>query len=201
MKIGYARVSTVDQNSEGQISVLKKNGCEKIFEDKCSGKSAERPHLTNLMKYAREGDHVFIVSLDRLGRSVSDLRKIIDYFLEKKVSVSIINQNLHFLANESSNPMNDLMFGFLSLIAEYERSLILERQREGIARAKAAGKYRGRKPCITEEQLKEIVYLRNLHVPISRLAKKFRVSNFTIYNYLNKKSEPISKESQKNKIG
>lgn len=197
MNIGYVRVSTLEQNSESQVSILKKNECEKIFEDKCSGKNAERVSLQNLMNFAREGDHVFVSTLDRLGRNVMDLRRIIDFFLEKKVSVSILQENLHFMANQTSTPMTNLTFGVLSLIAEYERNLILERQREGIARAKAAGRYRGRRKVLTPEQVKEIAYLRSLGVPINRLAKKHKVSNYTVYNYLNEYKEKQEQESQK----
>jgi DNA invertase Pin-like site-specific DNA recombinase len=196
MFLGYARVSTFDQNIESQISILKRHGCEKIFEDTCSGKNATREALNELMEFARDGDHILVCALDRLGRNVRDLRGIIDFFLSKKVNVTILHQNLNFF-HDKTDPMTDLMFGFLSMIAEYERSLTLERQREGIARAKAAGKYKGRVPKMTEEEAKEAKYLKDLGVPMSQIARRFKVNRYTIYNHLrtlNKKIEFEEKE-------
>jgi len=185
MILGYARVSTVEQTLDSQISILQRHNCEKIFEDVGSGKYKERKGLETLMQFAREGDHIFVSALDRLGRDVRDLRSLIDFFMAKKVNVTIISQNLNFI-HDKKDVMTDMAFTFLSMISEYERVLVLERQREGIARARKAGKYKGRKPCLSEEQDKELKYLKDLGLSISSLARKFRVNRYTIYNHLRK---------------
>jgi len=185
MILGYARVSTFDQTLNSQIDILKRQGCEKIFEDVGSGKYKDRVGLESLKQFAREGDHIFVSALDRLGRDVRDLRALLDFFMSRKVNVTILHQNLEFF-HDKKNPMTEMIFNFLSMMSEYEHSLILERQREGIARARKAGKYKGRKPYLSEEQDKELKYLKDLGLSISSLARKFRVNRYTIYNHLRK---------------
>lgn len=139
-RIGYIRVSTTDQNTERQLAGI---GLDKVFEDKCSGKNTNRPALTQLIDYCRDGDKVFVHDISRMARNVQDLLELIKTFNSKGVAIQFVKENLSF-DTDSSNPMNELMLTILGAIYQFERSMLLERQREGIAIAKAAGKYKGR---------------------------------------------------------
>ncbi len=139
-KVGYIRVSTVDQNTERQLNGLE---LDKIFEDKCSGKDTNRPALEQLKEYVRDGDVIYIHDISRCSRNVADLLTLIKEFQSQGVAVKFVKENLLF-DNDAANPMNELMLTILGAIYQFERSMLLERQREGIAIAKAAGKYKGR---------------------------------------------------------
>src|SRR5215510_2089066 len=142
MQIGYARSSTIDQEAGflAQIKSLKEAGCEKVFAEQVSS-LAEREQLEAALDYAREGDTLVITKLDRLARSVFDLVTIGERLEEKGVALRVLEQ-----AIDTSNCTGRLMFNRLGAIAQFERELMLERQREGIAKAKAQGKYKGRAP-------------------------------------------------------
>ena len=141
--IGYARTSTLDQTYglDAQLRDLAAAGCEKVFKEQLSSVDKERPELTRALDYAREGDVFVITRLDRLARSMTDLVKIKDVLETKGVTLKILNLNI-----DTSTPTGKLMLSLLGSIAEFERDIMLERQREGIARAKADGKYKGRAP-------------------------------------------------------
>ncbi len=141
--IGYARTSTLDQTYglDAQLRDLEAAGCEKLFKEQLSSVDKERPELTRALDYAREGDVFVITKLDRLARSMTDLVKIKDELETKGVTLKILNLNI-----DTSTPTGKLMLSLLGSIAEFERDIMLERQREGIARAKADGKYKGRAP-------------------------------------------------------
>ena len=139
--VAYKRVSTEIQNTERQLEGLT---FDKEFEDKLSGKNKERPQLQAMIEYVRDGDIVYIHSLDRLGRNTKDLISVMETLRTKGVTVIFHKQGLEFKPN-TNNPMNDLMFNMLSAFAQFEREILLERQREGIAIAKREGKYKGRK--------------------------------------------------------
>lgn len=142
MKIGYARVSTDEQNEARQIEAFKQVGVEKIFLDKKSGKDTEhRPELLNLLNFAREGDVVIVDEYSRLARSIRDLLRIVDELTAK--GVQIISRKENF---DTSSPQGKLMLTIFAGLAEFERELLLQRQREGIDIAKRDGKYKGRKP-------------------------------------------------------
>ena len=139
--IGYARVSTDGQNEARQVEAFKALGVDKVFIDKQSGKDAARPQLTAMREYVREGDTVIVTEYARLARSVRDLLTIVDELRGK--GVQLISQKENF---DTSTPQGKLMLTVFAGLAEFEREMILERQREGIAIAKAEGKYKGRQP-------------------------------------------------------
>ena len=139
--IGYARVSTHEQNEARQLAEFEKRKTDRIFLDKCSGKDANRPQLKKLLEYVREGDTVIVTEYSRLARSTSDLLSIVEQLTEKGVRIVSVKENL-----DTSTPQGKLMLTMFAGLAEFERAVILERQREGIAIAKAQGKYKGRKP-------------------------------------------------------
>ncbi len=139
--VGYARVSTVGQSLDVQLEQLKNAGVEKIFQEKISGVKTDRLQLQALMDYVREGDTVLVTKLDRIARSTKHLLEIVDALEKDGISFKVLNINL-----DTSTPTGKLMLTMLGAIASFEREMMLERQREGIARAKAEGRYRGRKP-------------------------------------------------------
>lgn len=178
-RVGYIRVSSVDQNSVRQLDGVK---LDKVFTDHASGKDIKRPQLTACLDYIREGDELVVHSMDRLARNVEDLLRTVRNLKEKGVRVRFVKENLHFGDGED-NPMSDLLLGLLGCIAQFERSLIRERQREGIAIAKKAGIYKGRKPTLTPEQAASLV-ARAKSEKKSALAREFGISRETVYQYL-----------------
>lgn len=179
--IGYQRVSTIEQKTDRQDF----NGyqVDKVFTDKASGKDRDRPSLMECLNYLREGDTLVVHSLDRLARSLTDLSNIVAEQTSQGVTVIFIKEALTFKKDEQ-NPTAELMLNILGSIAQFERSLILERQREGIEKAKADGRYLGRKPSLTVEQCENIKTKQKDGVPIARLAKDYKVSRPTIYKVL-----------------
>lgn len=139
--IGYARVSTEDQNLEAQIEQLTHERCDKIFQEKVSGVKIDRPQLTLMLDYVREGDIVVVCKLDRIARSTRHLFEIVEYLKNKGVEFKVLNINL-----DTSTATGKLMLTMLAGIAEFEREMMLERQKEGIRIAKEQGVYKGRKP-------------------------------------------------------
>ncbi|OBT04763.1 resolvase [Shewanella sp. UCD-FRSSP16_17] len=140
-KLAYIRVSTVEQNLERQLHSM---SFDKVFEDKCSGKDSNRKGLKELIDYAREGDEIFVHDISRMARNTADLLKIVELFNSKGVTLRFVKESLAF--SGESNPMNDLMLTLLGAIYQFERSMILERQREGIEIAKKKGKFKGKQP-------------------------------------------------------
>ncbi|HEY1257141.1 MAG TPA: recombinase family protein [Terracidiphilus sp.] len=179
-RIGYRRVSTADQNTARQLDGVQ---IDKMFEDKASGKNIERLQLKAALEFCREGDTLLIHSMDRLARSLTDLRLLVKSLTDRGVAVKFIKESLTFTGEDS--PMANLLLSMLGAVAEFERALILERQREGIALAKAAGKYKGRKPTLSAAKIAEI-RLRAASGEISRtvLAKEFGISRQTLYTYI-----------------
>ena len=140
MRVGYVRVSSVEQNEERQIVALQqKADVEKFFVDKVSSKSAKRPKFDEMMNFLREGDELIVSEFSRLARSTTDLLNIVDSLTKKDVKVLSLKEQL-----DTSTPQGRFMLTIFGAIAEFERELILQRQREGIQIAKAAGKYKGR---------------------------------------------------------
>lgn len=144
--IGYARVSTHEQNEARQISAFEEMGTDRIFLDKSSGKDADRTELKKMLEYVREGDRVIVTEYSRLARSTSDLLRIVEELTKKGVQLVSLKESL-----DTSTPQGKLMLTMFAGLAEFERAVILERQREGIAIAKARGKYKGRKPIPVDE--------------------------------------------------
>lgn len=176
MRIGYQRVSTADQNTERQLDGI---AVDKMFTDHASGKSTDRPQLAAALDYAREGDTLVVHSMDRLARNLEDLRWIVRELTGNGVAVEFVKESLTFTGEDS--PMNTLLLSMLGAVAEFERSLILERQREGIAVAKAKGVYKGRKPTLDDEQVQQLRDRRAAGESPTALAKEYDVSRQTIY--------------------
>jgi DNA invertase Pin-like site-specific DNA recombinase len=178
--VGYVRVSSVDQNLARQLDGSK---LDRVFEDKASGKDAKRPALVALQGFVREGDTVMVHSIDRLARNLVDLRAIVSGLNEKGVTVTFVKENLTFSADTSS-PMNTLMLSMMGAFAEFERSMILERQREGIAAAKAAGKPTGRPERLKPADVAAIKARCAAGESKVALAAEYKVSRGTLYTAL-----------------
>lgn len=178
-RIGYVRVSTLDQNEQRQLEGLALN---RVFTDKASGKDIDRPKLEELIGFARDGDTVVVHSMDRLARNLEDLRSLVRTLTGKGVRVEFVKEHLVFTGEDS--PMATLMLSVMGAFAEFERSLIKERQREGIALAKQRGAYRGRKRTLTPEQVAELTARSAAGTPKSELARQYGLSRETVYQYL-----------------
>lgn len=179
-RVGYVRVSTAEQNVERQLDGVE---LDKVFTDKASGRNRDRPQLERMLDFVREGDTVYVHSLDRLGRNVDDLRDIVTELTGQGVEVRIVKQSLTFTGDDA-NPMNRLMLTMLGAFAEFELAMIRERQAEGIAKAKAAGKYKGRNAALSPDQATE---LRTRHAGgegVAALAREYGISRQTAYRYL-----------------
>lgn len=178
-RVGYVRVSSLDQNTSRQLEGL---NLDKTFTDKASGKDTERPELMAMLNHIREGDEVVVHSMDRLARNVVDLERLVQTMTKKGVTVTFLREHQSFFGDDS--PMSILMLQLMGAVAQFERAILLERQREGIALAKARGAYKGRKPSLTPEQ---VVQLRRRALAGERkaaLAREFKVSRETLYAYL-----------------
>jgi len=154
--IGYARVSTEGQELTAQLEQLNAAGVDKLFKEKASGVKQDRPQLTAMIDYTREGDTVIVCKLDRIARSTKHLLEIVEALEAKKVSFKVLNINL-----DTSTPTGKLMLSMLAAIGQFEREMMLERQREGIRLAKDAGAYKGRKPTAREQAAKVLELVRS----------------------------------------
>lgn len=175
--IGYIRVSSHDQNPERQLQDIK---LDKKFIDKVSGSSSDRPALQELLSYIRDGDILVVHSMDRLARNLDDLRKIVKQLVSNQIQVKFIKENLTFTGDDA--PLSTLLLSVMGAFSEFERSLIRERQAEGILLAKKKGVYKGRTPALTQDQITEIQNMIALDIPKTVIARKFDVSRATIYN-------------------
>lgn len=178
-RIGYVRVSTTDQNTARQLAGVP---LDKTFTDRASGKDTGRPQLAECLRYLRDGDTLVVHSMDRLARSLPDLRQLVTSLTAKGVAVQFVKENLTFTCDEAS-PFATLMLNMLGAFAEFERDLMLERQREGIAIAKAKGKYKGRKPSLDAHQAEQLRTRLAAGEPVSALAREYGISRQTVYNY------------------
>jgi DNA invertase Pin-like site-specific DNA recombinase len=186
-RIGYVRTSTADQNTARQLEGVP---LDKTFTDQLSGKDRNRPQLQACLDFLREGDTLVVHALDRLGRNVRDLLDIVEELTTKGVTVSFLHPALSFSGDDS--PINKLLFLMLAGFAEMERSLIHERQLEGIAIAKKEKKYRGRAPAIRagNGKLAELTKLAAENTPVSEMARQVGVSRQTIYSWLKARKQP-----------
>lgn len=178
--IGYVRVSTIIQNTARQLEGV---SLDETFEEKVSAKDTKRPQLQECIKYVRKGDTVHVHSIDRLARNLNDLEKIVKTFNDKGVSVHFHKESLVF-TGEDDNPTQTLYFQIIGAVAQFERALINERQREGIALAKKKGVHCGRKAKLTEEQVEEIQARLEQGETKKALAEEYGVSRQTLYNAL-----------------
>ena len=181
--VGYIRVSSQDQNTARQLMGFK---LDKTFEEKISGKDRKRPELEKMLSYIREGDHVYVHSMDRLARNLKDLLDLVNEITDKGCTVHFVTQNLVFSKDES-NPTAKLMLQVMGAVAEFERSIILERQREGIAAAKARGNYKTGRPIVMTDEKKKLCHEKHaVGVPLTRIAKDLGVSRMSVYRELKK---------------
>lgn len=178
-RIGYVRVSTADQNTARQLEGVQ---VDRVFEDKASGKDTSRPQLEALLAFAREGDTVLVHSFDRLARNARDLHNLIHDMTARGIKVQFMKENLIF--GGTGNAHAELLLGIMASVSQFERASILERQREGIAKAKDRGAYKGRKPSLTEDQAAALREQAALGVPKAKLARDFGISRETVYQYL-----------------
>ena len=180
MIFNYKRVSTTDQNTERQ---LLKVACDREYVEKISGKNTNRPELQAMLLNIRAGDVGNVHSMDRLARNTKDLLNLVEEITNKGAKIVFHKENLIF-APDKQDPYQKMMMTMLGAVAELERNLILERQREGIALAKLHGKYKGGQHKLTNEQAEEIKILVNNRTSITTIAKQFNISRRTVYNYL-----------------
>ena len=178
-RIGYVRVSTLDQNPDRQLEGIQVN---KVFTDTASGKDTLRPQLDALLGYVREGDTLVVHSMDRLARNLDDLRRLVQQLTGRGVRIEFIKEGLTFTGEDS--PMANLLLSVMGAFAEFERELIRERQREGIALAKQRGAYRGRKPALNSTETAELRRRVEAREPKAALAREFGISRATLYEYL-----------------
>lgn len=176
--VGYKRVSTVDQNEARQ---LEGEELDKVFVDKVSGKDNGRLQLQAMLDYVRDGDVILVHSIDRIGRNLVHIKALIDEITSKGVEIRFVKDNLFFHPQETRNAMTELTLNMLGSFAQFERDMIKERQREGIAMAKAKGVYKGRKKTLTNKQVSEIKGLVFQGVPKNKIAKEFGISVPTVY--------------------
>ncbi len=179
MIVGYARTSTVDQVAgfDAQLQELRAAGCKKMFQEQVSS-VGKRAQLDAALEYVREGDVLVVTKLDRLARSVADLMTMIQTLDRKSVGLRVLN-----LGMDTHTPTGTLMLTVLGGVAQFEREMMLERQREGVARAKAAGKYKGRKPIATEQRV-EVVRLAEVGLTKASIAQKLNLGEASVYRIL-----------------
>ena len=177
--VGYIRVSTFEQNTDRQLEGIH---LDKVFTDKASGKDIKRPELEQLIQYVREGDTVVVHSMDRLARNLDDLRKIVQELTGRGIRIQFVKENLIFTGEDS--PMANLMLSVMGAFAEFERALIRERQREGIALAKERGAYRGRKRSLSDRDIAEVRRRVAAGEKKARVARDYGISRETLYQYL-----------------
>ncbi|WP_163340932.1 recombinase family protein [Desulfopila sp. IMCC35008] len=178
-QIGYIRVSSITQNTERQLADVR---LDKVFEDKVSAKDTKRDGLQSCLEYLREDDVLHVHSIDRLARNLADLQKLVGDLIDQRITVHFHKENLIF--NGSDDAFAKLMLQMLGAFSEFERNLIRERQREGIAMAKKAGKQLGRRASLNKEQINEVKHMIKAGFSKSKIAERFGVSRQTIYNVM-----------------
>lgn len=179
MIVGYCRTSTVEQMAgfESQLKELQAAGCEKFFKEQVSS-VAERAQLQAALDFVREGDTFCITKIDRLARSITNLLEIIEALQKKQVAVKILN-----LGMDTTTPTGKLILTMLAGVAQFEREVMLERQREGIAKAKADGKYKGRKP-LSSERRENVIKMSGEGVTRLNIAKQLGIGEASVYRIL-----------------
>lgn len=182
-KIAYARVSTDDQNLDRQLETLKAYCPDKIFTDHLSGKNLERPGFQQMMDYVREGDIIYVASMDRMARNLDDLLSTTKLLQSKGITVHFLKENICLNPGTETSSMSKLIMSIMGAVAEFERSLIRERQREGILLAKARGVYKGRKP-IDPDKMQEARKLIDEGFTKTKVCEKLQISRQTLYKYL-----------------
>ena len=196
MKIGYARVSTKDQNLDLQIDALQKHGCEKIYTETISGAKLERPKLQDMLANVRKGDVIVVWKLDRLGRSLKDLIQIIGRLVEQEVGFKSLNDNI-----DTTTSQGRLIFNIFASLAEFERDLISERTLAGLSAARARGRFGGRPKGLSTKAIATACAAETLYkerkLSTKQIAKQLGISKNTLYSYLRYRNVPISTYNKK----
>ena len=175
--VGYRRVSSASQSLDRQELV----GCDKVFEEKLSGAKRDRPELNRLLDYIRDGDEVRVHSIDRLARDLRDLQSIIEQINDKDATITFLKEQLTFKPSAEADPFAKLQLHLMGAFAEFERSIIRERQREGIARAKERGVYAGRKASIDVTKVKQ---MHEEGLGATAIAKALGIGRASVYRLL-----------------
>ncbi len=179
-RVGYKRVSTVEQNIERQLENIQ---LDKVFIDKCSGKDLNRPQFQLMMNYLREDDRVIVDSIDRMARNLDDLRQIVKDLTNRSIEIEFVKEKLVFTGEDSL--VSHLLLSMLGAFAEFERSLIRERQREGIAIARAKGTYRrGNTKYLKSNEIAQLKLWVAEERPKTWIAKQLGISRPSVYNYM-----------------
>lgn len=179
MLIGYARVSTQDQNPELQLDALRKVGCEKLYVEKASGAQRDRPELKKALEYARKGDMIVVWKLDRLARSLKQLIETVESLEQREIGFRSLTESI-----DTTTSGGRLIFHIFGALAEFERSIIRERTQAGLDAARARGRVGGRPPALSEEDIAIAkTLLRDETLTISQIAKQLNVSTSTFYTY------------------
>lgn len=192
MKIGYARVSTVDQHLRMQEDALRNAGCQEIFTDVISGAKTERPGLDKALAYLRENDTLVVWKLDRLGRSIQHLIETVKTLQARHIAFHSLQENI-----DTTTSGGKLIFHIFSALAEFERDLIRERTQAGLKAARARGKQGGRPPLLDNRQINRMMELyEEAKSTVAEICKIYGISRPSFYNYLNhRKAEKAAKES------
>jgi len=187
-RIGYIRVSTVDQHTERQLDGIE---LDKTFIDKASGKDTKRPQLELMMGFVRSGDTLIVHSMDRLARDQNDLHRIVQTLTGKGVRIEFIKEHLTFTGDDS--PISKLMLSVMGAVHEFERALIKERQLEGIALAKKRGAFKGRKKSLSQAEVAQMHLRISNGMSKAQIAREFGISRETLYKYLKEaESTPVA---------
>ena len=182
MKIGYARVSTPEQQLRMQKDALRKAGCEKIYTDIVSGVKADRPGLDKALDHLRKGDTLVVWKLDRLGRSIQHLIQLIKTLQDQKITFKSLQENM-----DTATSGGKLIFHIFSALAEFERDLIKERTQAGLKAARARGKMGGRPPLLDTRKIKRMIEMYDAQKnTVAEICKIYNISRPSFYNYLNK---------------
>ncbi|MFC1336944.1 MAG: recombinase family protein [gamma proteobacterium symbiont of Clathrolucina costata] len=188
MRIGYARVSTQDQNPDLQIDALKAASCEEIFQEKLSGKTKDREQLEHCLRMLRSGDVLVVWRLDRLGRSLKDLVEIISTLDERGVGFQSLTESI-----DTTSAGGKLVFHIFGALAEFEHTLIRERTKAGLAAARARGRKGGRKPSLSKADVKKAAaMLRDPLMTKKEVAEHFDVSRVTLNESLKRHGYPLN---------
>lgn len=191
-KIGYVRLSTVEQNTARQLVGIT---LDRVFEEKVSAKNiGNRPVLREMLGFIRDGDDLYVHSMARLARNLKDLLTLVTTITDKGVTLHFVKENLTFVAKTKATPFNKLLLDLLGSVAEFERELILERQREGIAQAKARGAYKGRKP-IAPEKIEKAKELLAQGMTRTEAAKTVGMGRTTLFLYLKNNGQALAKQA------
>lgn len=178
-RVGYKRVSSADQNPARQLEGVQ---VDRTFTDTVSGKNTDRPRLQEMLEYIREGDTVLVHSLDRLARNLVDLHDIVKTITDKKASVTFVTENLTFTGDDS--PLSVLLLQVLGAFAQFQRMIIREAQREGIAIAKREGVYKGRRKKLSMEVVTIVLQRISAGESKAQIARDLGVSRKTLYQYV-----------------